>query len=76
MKIKCPDCEEITEFDDWTDGETGCEDCGSHPALVCPACGIGTVDLIFNGLEDFEYIDPTESPSVAAAETGIGGSYE
>jgi predicted amidophosphoribosyltransferase len=33
----CPACDKDV---DWTETEIGCEDCGTHMAILCPKCGI------------------------------------
>ena len=38
-EIHCNECGEWSHMKDWTMGEVGCQDCGSHAALVCPLCG-------------------------------------
>ncbi|GAF83898.1 unnamed protein product [marine sediment metagenome] len=37
-RIQCPECEKWTHHVMWSESEVGCEDCGSHTALKCPAC--------------------------------------
>jgi hypothetical protein len=32
---------------DWYETETGCEDCGTHPAVRCPECGM-VIDTVMN----------------------------
>jgi hypothetical protein len=32
---------------DWSDVETYCEDCGTHPAIYCEECGT-LIDLVMN----------------------------
>lgn len=34
----------------FTNTETSCEDCGSHPAAKCPDCG-EVIDLIYHEME-------------------------
>jgi hypothetical protein len=36
--IFCPECYEWTPAKLWRESETGCDTCGSHLAIVCPAC--------------------------------------
>lgn len=36
--IKCPECNEWTSIKEWKEGETYCEDCGSHYGIICPKC--------------------------------------
>ena len=31
---------------EWAEGEVGCEDCGTHPAVYCENCET-LVDLVF-----------------------------
>lgn len=40
MKYKYPECGEISDKELWQECETYCEDCGSHPALLCRLNGI------------------------------------
>jgi len=37
-EIFCTDCSEWSSWEKWREGEVGCEDCGSHNALICPLC--------------------------------------
>ena len=37
-EILCPECKKWSGMNTWREGEVGCEDCGSHPAIVCPLC--------------------------------------
>lgn len=46
-RMKCPHCAEESSYDTWEETEVGCEDCGTHPAVRCPACG-EAVDAIYN----------------------------
>ena len=36
--IQCPECGEYNALKEWREGTVGCEDCGEHTAMVCPAC--------------------------------------
>lgn len=38
---------EVCPRHEWRESETGCEDCGSHPAVHCPVCD-RTIDLVGN----------------------------
>ena len=38
-EVQCPECKEWSPLAEWTESEVGCEDCGSHAAMVCPECG-------------------------------------
>lgn len=37
-EILCPECHEWSHVSEWRESEVGCEDCGSHAAIVCPLC--------------------------------------
>lgn len=37
--IECEDCQTYSPVLEWTRGEAGCEDCGTHDAIICPKCG-------------------------------------
>lgn len=50
--ITCPLCRNTSDAKDWRDTEVACEDCGDHPAVVCPVC-FGVIDVVMNP-------DPTE----------------
>lgn len=36
--ILCPGCGRWSAARWWEVGEAACEDCGSHPAMICPWC--------------------------------------
>ena len=36
--IECPECKKLAPPRDWKEGEVGCEDCGTHSAIICPNC--------------------------------------
>ena len=38
-EIQCPECLTWHPHEEWHKGLVGCELCGDHDALVCPACG-------------------------------------
>lgn len=44
--IRCQDCKEFSPIAEWREGEAGCEDCGSHAAMICPRCG-GFIDHVW-----------------------------
>ncbi len=48
---KCIYCHQTSPRDEFTDTEVGCDDCGSHGALLCPKCN-KAMDLIYNKLEE------------------------
>lgn len=50
-----PECKEWSPVEGWREGEEYCEDCGSHPSMVCPACEshTDTVFTDFTGEADF-----------------------
>jgi Zn finger protein HypA/HybF involved in hydrogenase expression len=37
--LECEECKKYSKVLDYKEGETYCEDCGTHPALICPLCG-------------------------------------
>lgn len=37
-EILCPKCNAWSRVELWKEGEVGCEDCGSHSAIICPIC--------------------------------------
>lgn len=45
-KVVCSECNEESLSKDWEETYVGCEDCGEHPALTCPQCGL-TYDEIY-----------------------------
>ena len=47
----CPECETWSNPAAWEETETGCEDCGSHGALRCPACE-ESVDMVTRDLDE------------------------
>jgi hypothetical protein len=47
MKWRCKACGAVNPEDDWEETEVGCDDCGTHPARECPACGV-VVDIIWS----------------------------
>ena len=51
---QCPDCEKLIPLSHWIYTEISCEDCGSHPGVMCPICW-GVFDLIF-----YEFIRSNE----------------
>lgn len=46
---ECPECFVGSPIAEWRATEIGCEDCGEHPAVVCPDCG-AVIDTIFRKL--------------------------
>ena len=46
-EVQYSECRAWTPLCDWYESEVYCEDCGSHPALSCPACNY-TRDLVFS----------------------------
>lgn len=55
QEIKCPHCGEWSDEEAWKESEVGCEDCGSHPSLICPKCEEHT-DCVINS-DKLEYRD-------------------
>lgn len=37
-ELKCPECGEWANHNNWDESEVGCEDCGEHMAIKCPNC--------------------------------------
>lgn len=57
--LTCPECRERVLAADWNDTEVPCEDCGDHPAIICPMCGY-RFDMIYHDMADFQpYTPPT-----------------
>ena len=50
-QLKCTECGEWSDQEDYKETEVGCEDCGSHPALECPKCE-EVMDTIYKDLEE------------------------
>ena len=50
MQIKCEECGKTTESSEWIEGEAW----EGHPAIVCPLCEIGKIDLVTEYLEHYE----------------------
>ncbi len=56
-EIFCPDCKDWSSHEEWSEGEIGCELCGSHSALICPKCD--------------EYFDHVHGPLFMTRETKV-----
>ena len=57
----CPDCGVSSPVQDWAETETACEDCGTHDARRCPACG-----------EPFDHVRGSAKIAEATAATAPG----
>lgn len=53
--VLCPECVSYLPLKDWDEAEVACEDCGEHPAMMCPACG-GVFDHVHS--DAFETAEP------------------
>lgn len=53
MKVKCPECGEVSDEKEWREGEVFCEDCGSHISRVCPNCD-EHIDTVYHELEEYK----------------------
>lgn len=51
--LKCDECETVFFCEDIYKNEVYCEDCGTHFAGECPACG-QLVDVVFNTVDEPE----------------------
>jgi hypothetical protein len=49
----CPNCQGIAKAELFTETEKGCDDCGSHPALLCPVCD-EPIDMIYHDTEEMQ----------------------
>ena len=58
-EIKCPECDEWSPPEEWKEGEVGCEDCGSHSAMVCPKCD-ERFDHVFSPTFETRLMSPNE----------------
>lgn len=63
----CPECEVWSPVASWREGEVCCEDCGTHPSMVCPACENQT-DTVFTDFEDADEFLKAEADAKAEAE--------
>jgi len=49
--VVCPECKEESKRSEWDNSEVLCDDCGTHPALVCPKCK-EPIDQIFDDFDE------------------------
>lgn len=58
-EIKCSECNEFSPLSEWKLGEVECEDCGDHPAMICPQPGCTAYyDHVYYGDSPMEVRDP------------------
>lgn len=50
-EIKCTECGEWANHEDWEETEVYCEDCGSHTAMRCPNCAAAHDHIHHSGFE-------------------------
>ena len=55
-QLFCDSCGEWTDENDWWETEVACDDCGSHPAIVCPTCE-EVFDGVFVELTNVRWLD-------------------
>lgn len=58
-EVKCHQCLEFSPLAEWTEGTVGCEDCGDHDAIFCPACDHGE-DHVWSNSDPMEVREPGE----------------
>lgn len=76
----CPECKVWSAATRWREGEVGCEDCGTHSAMICPECD-EYHDQVWVSFEDLEWFlkeeaEAQEKARVAAERKAAREAFE